>query len=412
MPTDSLVSPPPPKPVFFYLEPPNRVFYSLGRMLGVEDFQTEQDYHRGRLARALQQLCGAGTVCGLKVRVPQFWEPNTFYVASAHVVDPNGDIEFNTGADGLSGATQPIWPTATGDTIADGTKVVWTNIGTVMPNGWQPSKKFKRLSAIIDRNGNLQVLTSAVTTGSTEPLWNTATGGTTGDGGNGPATPGFSPAAWTCAGPADWPDSSQLEIQVTPGIAIDRAGRILEVPRTVCIRLQPWLDQQSTSDLTTALHGGNILIDVFAKFAACTRGATPCFATQDDYDATDAFSPNGLLDSFAMELVLRSDATPGLPKDPWAGVGAFPPAPNPDPQVLKQAILDAAFGPAASTSEYPPKYDDLTAVFLARIAVPAAAGPPLSTDVMHLSIDNFSRLFVIPPSLVARWAGLSSGTES
>src|SRR5438045_1454175 len=93
-------------------QPPARVFYQTGRMLGVEDFQAEQTYHRGRLARALVELLGTGTAVGLNV--------------------------------------------------------------------------------ISDNNA----------------------------------------------------DTSQLEIRVTPGMAIDRAGRIIEVPRTVCIRLQNWLAQQ------------------------------------------------------------------------------------------------------------------------------------------------------------------------
>jgi hypothetical protein len=56
-----------------------RVFYSTGRMLGVEDFQAEQDYHRGRLARALLALNGAGTVIGLNV---------------ATATDTNGQLEI------------------------------------------------------------------------------------------------------------------------------------------------------------------------------------------------------------------------------------------------------------------------------------------------------------------------------
>ncbi len=47
---------------------PLRVFYAVGRMLGVEDFQAEQTYHRGRLARALSTALGPGTISGLKVQ--------------------------------------------------------------------------------------------------------------------------------------------------------------------------------------------------------------------------------------------------------------------------------------------------------------------------------------------------------
>ncbi len=277
---------------------PTRVAYSTGRMLGAEDFQAEQDYHRGRLARALLQLVGTGTVSGLLVQ----------------------------------------------------------------------------------------------TDGNADPL--------------------------------------QLEIQVTAGIALDRVGRIIEVPRTVCIVLQDWLAgyvqawqaQQAgqspgtpaIADPNTAIHdGANLMVDVFATFVSCTRGVTPCFASQDDYDATDAFSANRLLDSFAMQLVLRTDAVPNTPLDPWASLGAN----QPSVASLQQSILTGTLGPQGSSAEYPPGFDS-TAVFLARILVPATAGtagtPPAwdLTGFSATNIDNSKRLFVIPSSILARWNGLGSGRES
>ena len=278
MPTNDTLNPPP---------APARVYYQTGRMLGVEDFQAEQDYHRGRLARALLQLFGTGTAYGLKVQT--------------------------------------------------------------------------------DNN----------------------------------------------------PDLGKLEVQVTPGVALDRVGRIIEVPRTICIRIQNWLAQQTDSDLNLAFKEGKyILCDVFATFVACTRGVTPCFATMDDYDATDAFSPNRLLDSFAMVLVLRTDSTPKLPADPWLATGPVPtPGTNPAHPTLaelKQALLDAAAGPNSQPVEYPPLFD-ATSVFLARIQIAATQTSPgtrPSADLTKITIDNLSRLFLFPESLVARWTGLSSGTES
>jgi hypothetical protein len=266
--------------------PALRVFYSTGRMLGVEDFQAEQDYHRGRLARALLSLHGTGTVTGLNV---------------------------------------------------------------------------------------------------------------------------------TTNGSADLP---QLEIQVSPGIAIDRAGRILDVPVMVCIRPQAWLAGQTDSDLILAFKSGFLIVDVFATFAACTRGKTPSFATQDDYDATDAFTANRLLDSFAMQLVLRTDSTPKLPLDPWLSAGAAPAggtAPTAAQiQALKQAVLGGTLTPAAVPQEYPPLLDP-TSVFLARLQIAAtqanATARP-AADLTKITIDNESRLFVLPSALMARWAGLGSGLEA
>lgn len=266
--------------------PALRVFYSTGRMLGVEDFQAEQDYHRGRLARALLAVHGTGTVIGLNV-----------------TSDKNADL-------------------------------------------------------------------------------------------------------------------GQLEIQVTPGIAIDRAGRILDVPVTVCIRPQVWIAGQTDSDLIEATHSGALLVDVFATFASCSRGKTPSFATQDDYDATDAFTANRLLDSFAMQLVLRTDSAPLLPKDPWIGAGAAPTggaAPSGDQvNALKDSVLNGVLTTATEPQEYPKNFD-ATSVFLARIKIPAtqtnATARPVA-DLTKMDIDNRSRLFVLPSALLARWSGAGSGLEA
>jgi len=284
-------------------QPPTRVFYSTGRMLGVEDFTADQDYHRGRLARALVQLYGTGTVSGL----------------------------------------------------------------------------------IVSTDGN--------------------------------------------------PDPTKLEIQVTPGMAIDRVGRIIEVPRTVCIvpenwlsqTVQAWQDQQtnpipgepSLPDPNTAIQSGNLVVDVFVSFVPCRRGATPCFAAQDDYDATDAFSPNRWLDSFAMQLVLRTDNAKALPVDPWFST-AVPAAGSPlaaaDPATLRTLLMQASAGPETPAQEYPNDIPfDLTSVFLARILIPATAGTGGAPPVWQLAppgnikIDNDSRLFLFPAGLLARLIGLGSG---
>ncbi len=291
--TDSLNPPP----------APQRVYYSTGRMLGVEDFQADQDYHRGRLARVLIQLYGTGTVSGLFVQT--------------------------------------------------------------------------------DKN----------------------------------------------------PDVKSLEIQVTPGMAIDRVGRIIEAPRLVCIGVYNWLTQQMQSwqsqltnpipgqpalpDPNTAIHdGAHLMVDVFATFVPCTRGLTPSFASEDDYDATDAFSANRWLDSFAMQLVLRTDPTPLTPADPWKTSGALPVAGSglaaPITANLQNLILGATAGPAVMPVEYPAGFD-ATSVFLARILIAAAAGAagqPPTFDLTQITIDNNSRLFLYPAPLVARLGGLSSGAET
>src|ERR1700712_438215 len=113
---------------------PNRVSYSLGRMLGVDDFQADQDYHRGRLARALLQLCGTGTVSGLNVVIPQVWAPNSKFAASAFIFDPAQNVQVNTGLAGVSGASAPAFAAAPNGTVNDGTGIVWNNHGPLDTN--------------------------------------------------------------------------------------------------------------------------------------------------------------------------------------------------------------------------------------------------------------------------------------
>lgn len=398
---------------------PSRVFYSLGRMLGVEDFQADQDYHRSALARALLQLCGTGTVSGLNVAVPQTWRPNSPFAAWSFVYDSAQRIQVNTGKAGLSGPGPgaPAFAPAgsLNDGLNDGPNIIWTSFGTPMTSGWLPSTTFTAPAAIVDSNSNVQVLTatSPFTTGTLPPVWNTAVGSKTLDGAS---------LAWTCVGP------SLLEITVTPGLAVDRVGRMIEVPRTVCIFLQAWIDSQTVSDLNAAVHSGNLLVDVFATFVPCTRGVTPSFATDDDYDATDAFTANRLLDSFVMQLILRTDATPQLPRDPyqpdpWLGPATFPvDALTADiANAMKLSVLGVVSGPSAGNpflasgpvpSEFPPGVD-LSSVFLARIAIPSTLNADPSKapalDLTALTVDNLSRLFLFPTSLIARAIGLNSG---
>src|SRR5277367_6178501 len=119
---------------------PSRVYYSLGRMLGVDDFQADQDYHRGCLARALLQLCGTGTVSGLNVVVTAVWQPGAYYPAMSYVLDAAGNVQVNTGVAGTSGETLPTFAEVPGGTASDGTQgLVWTCEGAINANGWRPN---------------------------------------------------------------------------------------------------------------------------------------------------------------------------------------------------------------------------------------------------------------------------------
>ncbi len=413
-PTDNLNPPP----------APQRVYYSTGRMLGVSDFQADQDYHRARLARALLQLFGTGTITGLNVVIePPVWQANTAYAQYAFFYDSANNLQVNTGAAGTSGLTAPALSPAPGGMANDANGIVWTNEGPIIPAGWQQNTTFRFPSAIVDPNQNIQILNvqpSLATGADPPPAWNQSIGGPTAEGTNA--------AAWTCLG------SMQIEMAVTAGLALDRVGRFIDVPRTVCILLNNWLAQQIASwqqqlanpqpgqpaipDPNTAVHNGYLVCDIFATFVPCTQGLTPCFASEDDYDATDAFSPNQWLDSFAMQLVLRTDATPLTPVDPWKASGALPATGSgltaANETTLQNLLLGATAGPAAAAIEYPPSLDS-SSVFLARIRIAAtagASGQPPAYNLAQVSIDNNSRLFVYPAGLLARLIGLGAGTET
>jgi len=260
---------------------PERVFYAVGSLLGVEDFTAEQTYHRSRLARALSFLDGSGTVTGLKV----------------------------------------------------------------------------------DYQG---------------------------------------------------PRGPNEEIIVRPGVAFDRLGRIIEIPRDACIRLDKWFSAQTASDLVQGFHAaaGGVIVDVFVRFVACDRALTPAFTT-GAFDATDFASPSRVRDAYRLDLVIRKEGVPPLPHSPWPDLTA-----EPDPAKRRTALHQAIFESFASPVHQrdglgklvplPEHADgqDASSVFLARFVVPAAGGSPPLRIAGNIVPDNDSRSFVYPIGALAQWLGV------
>jgi hypothetical protein len=198
--------------------------------------------------------------------------------------------------------------------------------------------------------------------------------------------------------------TGEKELQISPGLAVDRAGRLIEVFFTLCIRLQAWLDAQSTSDLSNAFKtaDGAIVADIFIGYEQDEQGKTPSFVS-GDYDNTDAFTANRFLDSFSAQMYLRAEAVPPLPVDPWAA--AFGGA-TADLNAIKNALLNGASGAAMPPAEYPLGADPTT-IFIVRVKVAATRANPGVRPVYDLTkpvvIDNLSRQFVYPTSLLAQW---------
>src|SRR5215207_10413086 len=182
----------------------------------------------------------------------------------------------------------------------------------------------------------------------------------------------------------------EVELQVEPGLALDHAGRLIEVPREACLRLRRWFSflaartpsstEIDAADLRLAWRadasvgaGGVIVADVFLAFHPCPRGYTPAFAS-GPFDALDASQPSRVRDGYELSLVLRTEADADLPvaTDPWSGITGGTDAER--LAAAEQAALElwrAATQPAPENAAGV----DPTAVLLARLRIPAAPAP-------------------------------------
>jgi len=208
---------------------------------------------------------------------------------------------------------------------------------------------------------------------------------------------------------AAFPEGREERLRLKPGLAIDRLGRLIEVPRDWCIRLDRWYRSHNPGDLK--IHGGAVVADVFLRFLIDERGRTPGFAS-GPFDALDASVPSPLRDAFAVDLIPRPEPGPDPPQSnskypSWPDLAAVPPADRRD--ALHQALLGAwregTFflddqGRIEKLAEHV-LGKDTTSVFLARVSLPAEEGPPPGrkdpfVEANKVVVDNLSRRFVLP----------------
>ncbi|HYR91457.1 MAG TPA: hypothetical protein VE422_45815 [Terriglobia bacterium] len=278
----------------------DRLHYSIGELLGADDFRDEQTYHRRQLARALLYLHGSGTIAGLRVT-----------------------------------------------------------------HKHQPKKK---------------------------------------------------------------DEQEEVELEVRPGLALDHAGRLIEVPEKACLRLRRWYEfiaaspavtnELDAEDLRNAWRPndsdnpggpGVVVADVVLSFYPCDRGYTPAFAS-GPFDALDASQPSRIRDGYELSLIPRSERDDKLPAagDPWAALAALPP----DKRLA--AALDISLDlwrDRAKEAKENPDGVDSTAVLLARLRLPTqkqgiAPEAPLpdwkagawATDGANL--NNNVRRVLLPPQAV------------
>ena len=211
------------------------------------------------------------------------------------------------------------------------------------------------------------------------------------------------------------------QLQVEPGVALDRFGRLIEVPRPTCLRLRPWLMALETPVLHGAPHDG-LVADVFIRFLAAPRGYTPAYAS-GPYDATNAVTPARIRDSFRLDLVPRQELgqlEQKLPQDSWPDLTPIADATDRQ-RALREAILAAWRGGSGESDAQPwdpdgrlrplPEHargQDATALFLARVTIPAVLDESSRVNRQgDVRVENTLRSFVYSTAALAAWAGLA-----
>jgi hypothetical protein len=213
-------------------------------------------------------------------------------------------------------------------------------------------------------------------------------------------------------------DGKPEELHLMPGLALDRLGRMIEIPAKACIRLDKWYQAQDPGVLAEALSAADkaVVVDVFARFLPCQRGQTPAFAATT-FDSISATVPARVRDGYAIDLVAAVRLN--LPETPWKNL---PAAGDPDFKKKLNAMLLAAgheFGSEVEKDGLKPLAEhqsgqDTTGLFLARVKVPADDVPkarPARRNEPVLVFNQF-RNFVYPPSLLALLAGLGTNGDA
>ena len=223
-------------------------------------------------------------------------------------------------------------------------------------------------------------------------------------------------------------EPDEVEIEVLPGLALDRAGRLIEVPREACLRLRRWFEflasrlpsntEVDRGDLREAWRaaatvpaGGVVVTDLFLTFHQCPRGYTPAFAS-GPFDALDASQPSRVRDGYELSLVVRREPDDDLraASDPWESVSGATLA---DRLAAAEAASLTLHERLSQPAPEIPAGVDPTAVLLARLRIPAAAAasaedapsPDWSAAAWPdegANIDNGVRNVVLPAAAIRR----------
>jgi hypothetical protein len=111
------------------------------------------------------------------------WKASTAYALGQEVIDTDFQIQVVSKA-GTSGPTVPTWKTTVGAATTDGT-VHWLDQGLTSaftPAAWVKTHAYAKGAIILDPNKNIELVTTAGTSGATIPTFKTTAGLVTTDG--------------------------------------------------------------------------------------------------------------------------------------------------------------------------------------------------------------------------------------
>lgn len=138
------------------------------------------------------------------------WQQSTNLSVGQAIIDPNGNIQVVVTA-GESGPSAPGWNKTPGQNTTDNT-VTWINAGYT---NWQANNLYSAGNVIADSTGTIQRVTTAGTSGTSAPAWNTQSGATTVDG-----------LEWSNLGAPQW---KALTSFTASEVILDSTGAIQQV---------------------------------------------------------------------------------------------------------------------------------------------------------------------------------------
>ena len=237
--------------------------------------------------------------------------------------------------------------------------------------------------------------------------------------------------------PSAGDDGREERIVISPGLAIDRLGRLIEVEFPLCLRTGIWYRQQrgdllhrsfaAAAVAWTDPPGGveaapaGVVADIFIRFAVCENGKTPAFAS-GAFDTIDTVTAERLRDGYQTELILRTEDTPPLPESVWTGIDGGTRAER--TAQVRERIFDAwretsrdddLDGPVPLADHVTGQ--DTTSLFLARLVFPATeVGAGSAPDRIegtggHIAINNALRPFVITSNALALILGVDINND-